>query len=100
MEDSLNGWTNCATWNVNYWIMNDESFYRQWQQYTSPGGVHTSLTAHIIARDILGLVTPDGVHLDDPQINWEEIANLWNVMGRNYERLMSLAGQRCQDSER
>jgi hypothetical protein len=42
------------------------------------GWTNTGEAAHIVARDILGRVTPNGVRLDDSSINWEEIANVWN----------------------
>jgi hypothetical protein len=68
-------WTNYVAWNLNLWVMRA---YRQWQQYTPPNHSYTAEAAQIVARDILGQETADGVDLDDPAINWEEIAKVWN----------------------
>jgi hypothetical protein len=73
-----NGWKNYATWNVNLWVMNDESIYRAWQMMQRHYTTFTARSAYATARGLFGEKTPDDVPIDDPAIDWEEIANAWN----------------------
>jgi hypothetical protein len=63
-----NGWANYETWNVNLWLMNDEIAYRRMLSrvsiFVKPLSAEHALLNH---------KTPDGVRLDDPSIDWQEI---------------------------
>jgi hypothetical protein len=41
-------------------------------------GKFSKHNARSTARSLFGDKTPDEVLIDDPEINWEEIANNWN----------------------
>ena len=70
-----NGWKNYETWNVNLWLMNDEIAYRRMLSRVSRFDKPLSAgdARHIAEHALMSHKTPDGVRLDDPSIDWQEI---------------------------
>jgi hypothetical protein len=87
-----NGWANRETWNVALWLQNDERLYnglRLWWGNTKRhtlDKVKTQVCLHFAAlwrnrtrwpyevpQDWEYWHTPDGIGLDDPAINWDEV---------------------------
>jgi hypothetical protein len=70
-----NGWANYETWNVNLWLMNDESAYRRMlsrlSRFEKP--ISEGDARHIAEHSLGAVKTPDDVRLDDPSIDWGEI---------------------------
>jgi hypothetical protein len=76
---SYNGWKSYATWNINLWAMKDERRYRTWQRAKEAQGTFVPSSAFAAARDIFpSCKTPDGVSINDLEIDWQEIADAWN----------------------
>jgi hypothetical protein len=75
---SYNGWKNYATWNVYLWVMNDEACYKEWERFKGHYGRFTAENAKATAHGLFFGKTPDDVRIDDPKIDWAEIANAWN----------------------
>jgi hypothetical protein len=75
---SYNGWKNYQSWNVSRWVFNDEACYGVRQDMKRHYTIFTERSAYATARGIFGESTPDNVLIDDPEIDWQEIANAWN----------------------
>ena len=83
-NDTYNGWSNWATWNVNLWLGNSERYYfaridveksiEQWTAETAESFVRTLLPKGT-ADMIMHSTRLDG--LDD--VNYEELAEVWNA---------------------
>lgn len=68
-DDSYNGYANYETWNVALWINNEESCYRVFQaagRMNRPDMLES-------CKAWFGETTPDGVHLEYPGIDWDEV---------------------------
>ena len=65
IDETYNGWSNYATWNVALWLQNDEGLYNisrecgDYQTFVEMFGEETA--------------TPDGVCYGDPKVNIIEI---------------------------
>ena len=74
-NDTYNGYTNRATWNLMLWISNDECAYHFFRDlYYRIGEDAADDRQDMIertAREWFGSATPDGDALDD--VDWEEI---------------------------
>lgn len=75
---TYNGWKNYETWNVPLWIDNSEPMYRARIEQRRWRGPFTPLSAHAFCQRMLGTMTPDGVDLWNPAIDWQEVADHWN----------------------
>lgn len=97
MSSEYNGWTNYETWNIVLWINNDEgisdmidSNLQSWVRREANEAVEncaSCLQDHFVQivdngelRNIIGVDeafptgrTRDGVRLDDPSIDWDQI---------------------------
>ena len=67
---TYNGWTNYETWNVALWLQNDEGWYSVLEQAEEIGDVLDFLVSNGITH------TPDGVEVDGPEIDYEQLENL------------------------
>lgn len=77
-DGRYNGWTNYQTWNVMLWLDNVEGMYRYYREAVRriPADEFNADHAAEIARAAFGGThTRDNVALDDPQIDWDEIAD-------------------------
>ena len=77
-DNTYNGWTNRATWNVVLWIANDQSLYNAWKQTCK---VMVGEWDEVAVTEFLQFYmssgkTPDGDAWADA--NLTEIANSWN----------------------
>jgi len=77
MNKRYNGWKNCATWNVAFWLQNDENLYRMAcdtvRRYPRERAIYS------VVREDLGLFgtqTPDGVNYNDPSLSKEELNSM------------------------
>ena len=74
-DNTYNGYTNRATWNLMLWISNDESAYYFFKDlYYHIGGEVVEEREEAImrtSREWFGSTTPDGDSLDD--VNWCEV---------------------------
>lgn len=75
---SYNGWANYETWNINFWVMNDEACYKAWEIMKQHYETFTPKRARATARNIFGKKTPDNVRINSRSIDWQEIVNTWN----------------------
>lgn len=77
-NETYNGYTNRATWNLMLWISNDESAYHHFRDlYYRIGGDDPDDRQNMIereSREWYGSTTPDGDLLDD--VDWEEIREM------------------------
>jgi hypothetical protein len=84
VSEGYNGYANRATWNVVLWLMNDESVYNNWQSQLAASikfGMVADLDGYeagSLVRFVLGTETPDGVSTDDPAIDWDQVASVFN----------------------
>lgn len=84
-DTTYNGYKNYETWNIVLWLYNDEANYNTLRSYLRPyegDGVTAddiSDICHKVFDDGQTSATPDGVWLDDKQIDWEEIASIMNT---------------------
>ncbi len=62
----MNGWKNYVTWNVALWIQNDEGLYRD----ARPCDTYEQF---LIARELFGESTPDGVSWNDSGLDIEAL---------------------------
>lgn len=91
-EQDYNGWANRETWNVTLWLQNDEGLYNSlrgsWKARKSHNVFITEQEVkaaffnrrRMRARYPSDLpqewpynCTPDGVSLESPAINWQEV---------------------------
>lgn len=87
-----NGWTNRATWNIALWIQNDENLYNRAvgavDVLNHRGTLDKSITKDwaksfvtVEFENVFGKTsTPDGIHTDDPNIDWHQITNVFLAM--------------------
>ena len=77
---SYNSWSSYETWNVVLWLQNDESIWIEFRAACRPfirAGmlkddlVYCAKMAFIRTYD--HPITPDGISLNSPEINWREI---------------------------
>ena len=68
-QDGYNGWTNYKTWNVALWLGNIEGLTNRWCEATRT--MNQLEWVAMLQREYP--VTGDGVALDDPSVNWDEI---------------------------
>ena len=77
-DNTYNGYTNRATWNLMLWTSNDESAYHFFRDlYFRAGGDDPDVRQDLIenyAREWYGTSTPDGELLDD--VDWEEVRQM------------------------
>ena len=81
-DKTYNGWANYATWNINLWAFNEEAFYERIRGRVRGGGAIDGYEAYRLMAVIYETFdlkeTPDGVSIEDPNIDWEEIAKSIN----------------------
>ena len=82
-DNTYNGWTNYATWNVALWASNDEGLYRMQEEFVS------NLDEPVTGEDVrtfyteyMDAETPDlrSMRLEGEEIgpiNYDEIAEHW-----------------------
>jgi hypothetical protein len=87
-SETHNGWKNRATWNISLWISNDENVYNAAHKAVDrlkDRGILDSAVTPCWARSFCRVEfdaafgkeqTPDGYGVDDPDIDWSEIANM------------------------
>ena len=63
-DTTYNGWTNYETWNVAFWLGNDEGLYNLARGFAEHG--YKSLSHMLIE---MSPETPDGVKWDDESLN-------------------------------
>lgn len=79
-----NGYKNYETWNIVLWLYNDEGKYNTLKSYLRPyrgegvSGEQIASICNKIFHDGNTSATPDGVWLDDKEIDWDGIASLLN----------------------
>lgn len=81
-DKTYNGYTNYETWNVVLWLYNDEPTYNELRsmlhQYKGCGISKDDVS--YICRKLFHngetSATPDGVWLDDKQIDWRQIRSI------------------------
>lgn len=68
-KTEYNGWANYQTWNWHLWLTGrDEWTYRVAVQMAKE-----VRSPKAIAMVMVGKATPDGVSVEDPAIDWDEI---------------------------
>lgn len=78
MAETYNGHANWATWNVNLWIDNDESMYREKRRFLGRTTTFTAKNVELFVRELMPLGTPDFDSISEfNKVNWEEIAESW-----------------------
>lgn len=81
-DKTYNGWANYPTWNINLWAFNEEALYEAIRVRVRGGGAIDAYEAYrlmAVTYEMFDLKeTPDGVSVEDRDINWEEIANSIN----------------------
>lgn len=73
-DNTYNGWTNRATWNVVLWVANDQSLYNTWQSWKIKWDAAK-------VKEFIDMIWPDGETPDGDawsDANLTEIANSWN----------------------
>ena len=87
-NNTYNGYSNRATWNLILWINNDESAYIHFRDlYHRIGGdVIEDRTEQVerTSREWFSSTTPDGDALDD--VNWIEATE---TLDENYEEIIA-----------
>lgn len=74
-----NGWTNYETWNVPLWVDNDCGGWEMRLRYLKPGDKWTAEHVEQFVRSLFPEGTPD-VSVDRfDKVNWQEIADNWNI---------------------
>lgn len=73
--ETYNGWSNYETWNVALWISNDEAMYNLVKPYRNWKQAKKMLWEFDITK------TDDGVSLEDPELNTEELDELVSELG-------------------
>ncbi len=66
-DNTYNGWTNYATWNVALWIGNDEGLYDLARTCPHYDSVQRNL------RELGIRETPDGVAYNDSELDVDEL---------------------------
>lgn len=76
----MNGWSNYETWNVVLWLQNDEAVWQQFHSACRPfvrAGMLKDDMAYCAKVSFIRVygspITPDGISLYSPEINWREI---------------------------
>ena len=67
---TYNGWTNYETWNIALWLNNDSP------EITNAAKLEAQQdkeALRLFTAYIYDPATPDGVHVEDEAINWDEI---------------------------
>ena len=88
-NSTYNGWKNYETWNVVLWMWNDENLDDAitgqlasiMEEGKPPAKIDWYEANRIVFNAFEGFGmsrTPDGVDLNDPRIDWEEIAGSLN----------------------
>jgi hypothetical protein len=82
LTNTYNGWANYETWNVALWIFNDEKILKSVMWGLEPyfkSGMSLRDLQYVVRKafhheeDLEMSSTPDGVWLDDKEIDWSEI---------------------------
>lgn len=78
-----NGWSNYPTWNIYLWASNDEVGCRIFSSLLGDDQVTAQESKEIFSTIFATLygvhATPDGVSVDDPTIDWEQITEHLNA---------------------
>ena len=69
MDTTYNGWSNFSTWNVALYIQNDYTMYELARKFCSSFEQFRSKADYLYGW----VATPDGVKLNDPAIDIEEL---------------------------
>ena len=79
-DETYNGWTNWATWNLALWVDNDEySYHRRiemGEQLRGQGWDAESVKS--FCWDLFPNGTPDMEECDLDEVNYQEMAQAWN----------------------
>ena len=75
-----NGWTNYATWNMNLWLDNTETLYRQKRAILETLYRPVSpFDVQMFCKSFMDNTTPDLQQGDYKDIDWQEIADNWEI---------------------
>ena len=74
-DNTYNGWSNWATWNLVLWTDNDEGAYRRARRFVSWAGELAGFNqkCRIFMRELWPEGTPDMTHDDMRDVNWDEV---------------------------
>ena len=80
MSDEYNGWSSYETWNTVLWLENDEDlwniFNAKMRIFIRAGALRSDVIYCVkssFANRFGEAVTPDGISMNSPAINWREI---------------------------
>jgi hypothetical protein len=79
-DQTYEGWSNWATWNIELWINNNEYMYEEKIKLLKRHGsdITDDIVKDFVAEMFDDSKTPDMDDNDVNNVNWEELATEWN----------------------